>query len=65
MSVNIKREFNKSSDEKILDDIEALSLEDYFLDHIKEQSEDKEYDRLKSKVQELFSLYEESTNDTM
>ena len=69
MSVNIKREFSKSSDERTIDDIEALSLEDYFLDHIKEDSanadDTKEYDRLKTKVQELFSLYEESTNDTM
>ncbi len=69
MSVNIKREFNKSSDENMIDDIEALSLEDYFLDHIKEDSanadDTKEYDRLKQKVQELFSLYEESTNDTV
>jgi DNA repair exonuclease SbcCD nuclease subunit len=68
MSVNIKREFNKSSDEKTIDDIEALSLEDYFLDHIKEDSSDsdiQEYDRLKQKVKELFSLYEEVHNDTV
>ncbi|MCP4969869.1 MAG: DNA repair exonuclease [Arcobacter sp.] len=65
MSVNIKREFKTSSSEQRIDDIEALSLEDYFLEHMEEESESQEYDRLKTKVKELFSLYEESANDTV
>ncbi len=66
MSVTVKREFKKDANEgKTLDDIQALSLEEYFLDHIKEQSEDKEFDRLKPKIQELFSKYEEAYDDTL
>lgn len=66
MSVTVKREFKKDSNESAtLDDIQALSLEEYFLEHIKEQSEDKEYDRLKPKIQELFSKYEEAYDDTL
>ncbi|MFA9374686.1 MAG: exonuclease SbcCD subunit D [Poseidonibacter sp.] len=65
MSVNIKREFKKNANETNIDDVEALSLEDFFIEHIKEDSDNKEFDRLKTKVQELFSLYEESSNDTM
>ena len=65
MSVNIKREFKKNANETNISDVEALSLEDYFIEHIKEDSQDKEFDRLKTKVQELFSLYEEVNNDTV
>lgn len=65
MSINIKREFKKNANETNIDDVEALSLEDFFIEHIKEDSDNKEFDRLKTKVQELFSLYEESSNDTM
>ncbi|MAD41001.1 MAG: exonuclease sbcCD subunit D [Arcobacter sp.] len=65
MSVSIKREFKLSSNEVNVEDIEALSLEDYFLEHIKEDVKDeKENDRLKLKVKELFSIYEESNNDS-
>lgn len=62
--VNVKREFKTSSDAKTIEDIESLSLEDYFLEHIKEESQAQEFDRLKSKVQELFSAYEEVYSDT-
>ena len=65
MSVNIKREFKKNVNETNISDVEALSLEDFFIEHIKEDSQDKEFDRLKTKVQELFSLYEEANNDTV
>ncbi len=65
MSVNIKREFKKNANETNISDVEALSLEDFFIEHIKEDSQDKEFDRLKTKVQELFSLYEEVNNDTV
>ncbi len=66
MSVSVKREFKKDTNEgNTLDDIQALSLEEYFLDHIKEQSDNKEFDRLKPKIQELFSKYEEAYDDTL
>jgi len=64
MYVNVKREFKTSSDAKTIDDIESLSLEDYFIEHIKEDSKSEEFDRLKIKVQELFSTYEEINNES-
>jgi len=67
LSVTVKREFKKSGDDTQLSDIEAISLEDFFLDHMKQdcKSDEKEYGRLKNKVQELFSTYEEVSNDTV
>ncbi|WP_455755952.1 metallophosphoesterase family protein [Sulfurimonas sp.] len=65
MSVSIKREFKRDSNDVGVEDVEALSLEDYFLEHIKEDSQDKEYDRLKTKIQELFVSYEEANDDTI
>ena len=64
LSVSVKREFKNSSNESNVDTIEALSLEEFFLEHIKEDAKDKEYDRLKNKVQELFANYEEVSDDT-
>lgn len=65
MSISIKREFKKTANNTSVEDIEALSLEDFFLEHIKEDvKDDKENDRLKLKVKELFSTYEESNNDS-
>jgi hypothetical protein len=65
LHVSIKREFKKGSSESDINDIEALSLEEYFLEHIKEESKNEEYDRLKSKIQELFFEYEEVSDDTL
>jgi DNA repair protein SbcD/Mre11 len=65
MSVNVKREFKHGANETDLSDIEALSLEEFFLEHIKEDSNEKEYDRLKGKVQELFAQYEEARDDSL
>ncbi|MEA3497605.1 MAG: DNA repair exonuclease, partial [Campylobacterota bacterium] len=65
MSVSVKREFKRDSNESNIDDIEAVSLEDYFLSHIKVDCEDIQYDRLKNKVQELFKSYEEISDDTI
>ena len=62
MSVSVKREFKKSSN-IVLSDLEAVSLEDFFLEHIKDESDDKEFDRLKDKVKELFSHYDEVHDD--
>ena len=62
--VNLKREFKISNNETKIEDIESLSLEDYFINHIKKDSKPEEFDRLKLKVQELFSNYEEVYSDT-
>ena len=64
LHVSIKREFKNIDDNSDLGDIEALSLEEYFLEHIKEETEGKEYERLKNKIQELFATYEESSFDS-
>jgi len=64
MSVSIKREFKKNPNDTDVVDAEALSLEDYFLEHMKDDAKDKEFDRLKTKVQELFANYEEVHDDT-
>ena len=65
MSVSIKREFKRSANESNVDEVEALSLEEFFLEHIKEDSKEVEYERLKDKVQELFAHYEEMSDDTL
>ena len=64
MSVSIKREFVKDSNSADVAGVESVSLEDYFLEHIKEDASSDEFERLKGKVQELFAHYEETTNDT-
>ena len=65
LHVSVKREFKKSAYEQSVQDVEALSLEEYFLEHVKEESEEKEFDRLRTKVQELFAEYEETADDTL
>ena len=65
MSVSVKREFIKDANSADVAGVEAVTLEDYFLEHIKEDAQAEEYDRLKGKVQELFANYEESHNDTL
>ena len=65
MSVTIKREFLSLGDEANAVDIESLSLQEYFLEHIKEDANDKEYERLKGKIDELFGEYEESCDDSL
>lgn len=65
MNVTIKREFIKDINTTSVDDVEALSLENYFLEHLKEESQTQEFERLKNKVQELFSAYEEASDDTL
>lgn len=64
LHVNIKREFKKTNNETSLGDIEALSLEEFFLEHIKEESSGEEYERLSEKVKELFSSYEEVSDES-
>ncbi len=64
LHVSIKREFKTTQNQSGLGDVEALSLEEFFLEQVKEDSDEKEYERLKQKVQELFFEYEESGDDT-
>lgn len=64
LSISIKREFIKNTNEdKSIVDIQALSLEEHFLSHLKEDQHIK-YDRVKNKVQELFFMYEEKNSDS-
>ncbi len=65
MSVSVKREFKRDANEIEIVDAEAISLEEFFLEHIKEDANEEEFDRLKGKVQELFAHYEESSDDTL
>lgn len=65
LHVSIKREFKRSNDEAHVGDVEALSLEEYFLEHIKEEAQPQEFDRLKHKIQELFFEYEEAHDDSL
>jgi DNA repair exonuclease SbcCD nuclease subunit len=65
MHVSIKREFTKDLNAVDVSDVEALSLEEFFLEHIKEESKEDEFSRLKSKVQELFANYEEVQDDSL
>lgn len=65
MSVSVKREFVHAKNETDVSDVEALSLEEYFLEHVKEDADEKEFERLKSKIGELFAQYEELNDDTI
>lgn len=59
--VNIKREI-LSSGAKEYTDVTSMSLEEFFLAHIKEGSSDSEYERIKGKILELFSECEDDIN---
>ena len=65
MSVSVKREFKHVSSETAMMEAEAVSLEEFFLEHIKEEAKGEEFERLKLKVQELFAHYEEVCDDTI
>ena len=65
MSVSVKREFKLDANETDVKGVEALSLESFFLEHMKEDAKAEEFDRLKDKVQELFASYEEVQDDTL
>ena len=65
LHVKVKREFKEVEGSKIDGNIESISLESYFISHIKESvSDDVEQKRLTSKAKELFALYEEVADDT-
>lgn len=65
MSVSVKREFKHVRSETAMMEAEAVSLEEFFLEHIKEEASAQEYERLKFKIQELFAHYEEVCDDTL
>jgi hypothetical protein len=66
MNVSIKREFiHDGGTASYTDDVATLSLEEVFLEHLKEQSQESEFARLKEKTQELFAAYEETNDDTL
>jgi len=65
LHVSVKREFKRGTNEAYVEDVEALSLEEYFILHVKEESKENEFERLKPKIQELFAKYEEVSDDTL
>lgn len=65
LHVVIKREFISSNTNNEMIDIEALSLEEYFLEHIKEDASESEFTSLHSKITELFAEYEEQYDDSL
>ena len=65
LHVTIKREFKHSQNTTSVEGIEALSLEAYFLEHLKEDANEEEFERLSDKVKELFATYEEVSDDTL
>lgn len=63
--LNIKREFVQKDQSLLNEDIQSISLEDYFVEQLEDNIEDKnEFNRLQKKVKILFSEYEESLNDS-
>ena len=63
LHVNIKREFIQTQNQTDISDIKALSLEDYFLEYIKNES-DEDFEQISQKVKELFASCEEEDNDS-
>jgi DNA repair exonuclease SbcCD nuclease subunit len=65
LHVKVKREFKMVEGEKLEGDIESISLESYFISHIKESVTDEaEQERLSTKAKALFAQYEEVDDDT-
>jgi DNA repair exonuclease SbcCD nuclease subunit len=65
LHVKVKREFKAIEGSEIEGDIESISLQEYFISHIKESvNDDEEKERLASKAKELFALLQEVDDDT-
>ena len=65
LHVKVKREFKVVEGEQIEGDIESISLEEYFISHIKEAVvETEEQERLTDKAKALFAHFEEHDDDT-
>jgi DNA repair protein SbcD/Mre11 len=65
LDVSITRRFVSQESTESLEAIEALSLQEYFLEHLKAESNAKEFEQLKNKVDALFHEYEERDNDSL
>ena len=65
MSVSVKREFTHICQNKKSYEVEAVSLEEFFLEHLAKDSQAEEFERLRGKVQELFATYEEALDDNL
>lgn len=65
MSVSVKREFTHICQNKKSYEVEAVSLEEFFLEHLAKDSQAEEFERLRGKVQELFAAYEEALDDNL
>lgn len=64
LHVKVKREFKIAQGGGVNDDIEAISLESYFISHIVESVADEaEQERLTCKAKALFARYEEGEDD--
>ena len=64
LSVQIQRKFAQSQSAIASESVNAASLQEYFSAFLKEQSSDtNEFERLNSKVTELFAQYEEVNDD--
>jgi len=62
-SVKVKREFIDNHKTKF-DNIESITLQDYFLEHLDSEVKDKEQkERLLQRAKELFSIVEEESSD--
>ncbi len=65
LHVKVKREFKISEGEQIDGNIESISLESYFISHIKDSiTDEKEKERLTNKAKELFAIHKEFDDDT-
>lgn len=63
--LTVKREFVQKDQSLLNEDIQSISLEDYFVEQLEDNIEDKnEFIRLQKKVKILFNEYEESLNDS-
>ncbi|RXJ87117.1 DNA repair exonuclease [Arcobacter sp. CECT 8985] len=62
--VVVKREFI-STNSTTIEDIQAVSLKEYFTDFLKDNSLEDEFSRLKLKSDELFDKYEDNIDDTI
>jgi len=64
--LSVKREFIKKDQSLFNEDIQSISLQDYFIEQLEDNIEDEnELNRLQKKVDVLFNEYEESLNDTV
>jgi DNA repair exonuclease SbcCD nuclease subunit len=65
LHVKVKREFKAAEGEQVEGNMESISLEDYFISHIKESVTDEaEQERLSLKAKGLFALHDEADDDT-